>query len=96
MTRLTLKRFSGFLKVTFDRSRNYFATLQTIMILYLFLDKTGFKMWYLLIIPFGILVMYLDARYIIGAERDYIWTRNGRVKRMLEDIEEIKDTLKKR
>ncbi len=80
----------GRVKVVFDRTRQYAQSLNTLMILYLFIDKTGWYWWYLSIIPVIFLLIYYDTKKVIAEERDYIWTRPGKLNDLINNVEDIK------
>ena len=83
----------GKYKVLFDRAKSYAGAFNTLMIGYLFFKETGFQWWYLLIIIIFGFWLYIDQKYILGKERDYIWTRNGKVNDMLDNIKYIREKI---
>ena len=80
----------GKYKVLFDRQRGYMQLINSCILIYLLLDKTGFQIYYLLVLPVIAFLIYYDNKKIIAEERDYVWTRPGKLNDMLNDIKEIK------
>lgn len=80
----------GKYKVIFDRARSYAQSINVFILVYLLIDKTGWLWWYSLIIIVGLIIVYFDNKHVIGQERDYIWTRPGELKNMIENIKYIK------
>jgi hypothetical protein len=61
----------GTMKIWFRRTRENVSVFQTFAILYLFIDKTGWRWWYpILLIPFGIFTFF-DLKRGQGQETDY-------------------------
>jgi len=83
----------GKYKVIFDRLRGYFQTINSVILIYLLINETGFKVYYLLTIPVMLLLAYYDNKKIIAQERDYIWTRPGELKDLIDNVKLIKKTL---
>jgi hypothetical protein len=73
----------GKLKALLDRQRNYLSVINFLMIGYLFFEKAGFHWWYLVIIPFWLLFVYLDARFIWPRELDYTHRKSPVMKELL-------------
>jgi hypothetical protein len=74
----------GKFKAIMDRQRNYLAFINFLMIGYLFLQKTGFHWWYLLIIPAWIVFSYLDIRFIWPQELDYSHRKSPVMRELLK------------
>ena len=74
------------LKVIGDRQRGYLSWIQFFMICYLFLAKSGFKLYYLLIIPILFLWAWFDKRYIIREELDYLQRKSRILSEMREAL----------
>jgi len=72
------------LKVIIDRQRSYIVYINFSMIVYLFLEKIGYSLWYLLSIPFFILWTYVDMRYIWPRELLRISKKNPLTQKMLD------------
>ena len=93
----------GKFKVRFDRMRSYG---QLIMMIYLtvvntivLIASTGLRWWYSLFI--GVIVLFIiflkkiiafDEK-VLAEERDYIWTRPGKLNDLINNVEEIKKKL---
>jgi hypothetical protein len=52
------------------------------MIAYLFLDKTGWYWWYLLLLPLWIVWAWFDITRLYGKELDYIYQKS----KVMKDI----------
>jgi hypothetical protein len=74
----------GKLKAIFDRQRSYLTSLNFVMISFLFLKDAGWNWWYLLIIPFWIVFAYIDVRYILPKEIDYLHRKSPVLKELLK------------
>ena len=76
----------GKIKFIIDRQRNYFYYINTLMIIYLFLDRAGWSWWYLFIIPVFAVSVYVVTKYIISKEFEYMWSKNPIVKEIREKV----------
>lgn len=70
------------IKVISDRQRNYLSYINFLMIAYLFLDKTGWYWWYLLLLPLWIVWAWFDITRLYGKELDYIYQKS----KVMKDI----------
>ena len=84
-------RDAGALKVIFDRTRGYAQILTQMMLFYLFLKEAGWHWWYLGIVVVFTLWMIYDIKNLVGKERDFIWTRSGVMKDMVDNVKYIKE-----
>ena len=75
----------GKIKAMMDRQRQYISMLNFLMLAYLFFKEVGFQWWYLLVIPVWLIFVYIDLRYIMPSEYNYVWGKNPAYKRLLED-----------
>ena len=73
----------GKLKAIFDRQKSYLASLNFLMISYLFFKEAGWNWWYLLIIPFWIVFIYVDVRCILPKEMDYLHRKSPVLRELL-------------
>lgn len=71
---------TGRLSFWFDRFRARLNILNFFMIGYLFLERSGWHWWYLVIIITGIVFMYFDIKYILPKEREYAFTRSKTIR----------------
>ncbi len=72
----------GKFKVIIDRQRSYLGMANFFMLSYLFYREIGFEWYYLLVIPFSIIFMWFDVRYIMPKEYEYVWSKNPIVKEL--------------
>ena len=54
------------------------------MIGYLFIDRIGFKLWYLILIPVLAVWSYIDIRYILPNEINYLHRKSALLRALLE------------
>jgi hypothetical protein len=73
----------GKLKALFDRQRGYLTVVNFLMISWMFFKDFHFKWYYLLILPLWIVFVYVDARYIIPSEQDYLHRKSPVFKELL-------------
>lgn len=85
----------GKYKVLFDRARGYVQLINSAILVYLLLNETGLHWYYFLVVPLLAFLVYYDNKKIIGQERDYVWSRSGRLKDMVDNIEIIKNHVEK-
>lgn len=74
----------GKIKAIFDRQRSYLTSVNFLMISYLFFKDTGWSWWYLLVIPFWLVFVYVDTRYILPKEIDYLHRKSPVLKELLK------------
>jgi hypothetical protein len=84
MTRDGILKLLVRFKVLIDRQRNYVAILNFIMLLYLFIDKIGFHWWFLLAIPLLIVWSFIDMKYILPRETNYLHSKSDFLRRLLK------------
>lgn len=84
----------GAFKVVFDRARSYAQLPTQAMVFYLFLESTGWHWWYLMIVPLFVAWLIYDTKRVIGKERDFIWTRPGELKDLIQNVKDIKAIIK--
>lgn len=86
----------GRLSSWYRRIRERYGNLQTIMIITLFLNTTGWHWWYpLVVLGFSLFVIY-DIKYILPAEAEYDNRRSKSFKELVETVKRIEkkvDTL---
>ena len=58
------------------------------MIAYLFFSDVGWSWWYLLIIPVGIVWVYIDLKYIMPKEFDYLNRKNPFMVKLMKNTEQ--------
>jgi len=66
----------GKLKAIFDREFGYISKLNFLMIVYIFVKEAGIHWWYILLIPLFLLWIYIDLKYIMPKEFDYLSRKN--------------------
>jgi len=71
------------LKVIVDRQKNYLSILNFIMIGYLFIEKTGFKLWYLILIPILLIWGYIDIKYLLPEEITYLHNKSALLRNLI-------------
>lgn len=74
----------GKFKAIFDRQRGYISSVNLIMISYLFFDNVGWEWYYLLIMPIWLIFVYLDARFIMPKEFEYLHRKSPVIKELLK------------
>jgi hypothetical protein len=85
----------GTMKIWFRRTRENVSVFQTFAILYLFIDKTGWRWWYpILLIPFGIFTFF-DLKRGQGQETDYGFRQSKEWRTLLLDLTRIRDKVEK-
>jgi len=72
----------GKIKFIIERQRGYSGWINSVILFYLLINKTGLQWWYFLIIPFWLFWAWVDDRYIYPAERTYSDTKS----KVLKDI----------
>lgn len=74
----------GKIKAIIDRQRGYLGIFNFAMVGFLFFDRVGWEWYYLLLIPIWFLFAYLDVRYIIPREFDYLHRKSPVFKELLK------------
>ena len=77
----------GRLKAIADREINYISRFNFVMVAYLFFKEVGFYWWYLLIIPFILVWIYIDIKYIMPSELDYLFRKNPFMSKIMKNTE---------
>lgn len=77
----------GIVKAIFDREMTYAARFNFFMIAYLFFKDIGFHWWYLLVIPAAIVWVYIDLRFIMPKEMDYISKKNPMMRQLIKNTQ---------
>jgi len=62
----------GKLKAIIDRELSYVSKFNFVMIGYLFFKDVGFHWWYLFIIPLFLIWVFIDLKYIMPKELNYL------------------------
>jgi len=77
----------GKFKAIADRELGYVSKLNFVMIAYLFIKDVGFYWWYLLIIPIFIVWVWIDLKYIMPKEFDYLHNKSPLLSKLLKNTE---------
>lgn len=77
----------GMLKALMDRQRNYFAWINSVILVYLFIQSAGFYWWYLFIVPAALVLLIIDAKYILPSEVSYVHGKSSVFKTLLRKME---------
>ena len=89
-------RNAGDYKRLFERTKGYIASLNFVMLGYLFVDRSGWSWWYLLLIPILITLAYVDATYIHPKELQSGMNKNPDWVELKETIKRIESKLTRR
>lgn len=73
----------GKIKAIVDRELTYISKLNFVMISYIFFKDVGWNWWYLSIIPVYIIWIYIDLKYIMPQEFDYLHNKSPFMKKLL-------------
>lgn len=73
----------GKAKAIFDRQRNYFSTFNFVMIAVLFFKETKWSWYYLLAIPAWMVWTFIDTKYIMPKEFEYLHRKSPVMKELL-------------
>ena len=73
----------GKIKVAVDRQRGYLGLFQFVMVGYLFFERVGWRWEYAIIIPFWVAFTYIDARYILPKEIEYVHRKSSVLQELL-------------
>lgn len=74
----------GKIKAIADRELSYVSKLNFVMICYLFIEKTGWRWYYLLAIPLFIIWAYIDIKYIMPKEYGYIHSKSPFLQKLMK------------
>jgi len=77
----------GKLKAIADRELGYIGRLNFVMIAYLFIKDVGFHWWYLLVIPVFLIWIWIDLKYIMPKEFDYLHNKSPLFTKLLKNTE---------
>jgi len=78
----------GKLKAIFDREFQYVSKINPVLIGYLFIKEVGWNPWYLLLIPVFLVWVYIDLKYIMPKEFDYLHRKSPVMQKLLKNIHE--------
>jgi len=71
------------------------STFQLFMVSYLFIDKTGWHWWFLLIVPLGIVFFKYYLKYVYPKNVDYVQNRSETMRKLFKEVSEIHEIVKK-
>lgn len=74
----------GKYKALIDRQRGYLSFVNFLILVYLFVEKTGFHWWFVLLLPALLIFAYIDAHYIMPKEFDYLHRKSPVMKELLK------------
>lgn len=74
----------GKLKALIDRQRGYLAIINFIMITSMFIERIGWRWYYLLLLPMWGIFAYFDTKYIMPKEFDYLHRKSPVMKELLK------------
>lgn len=77
----------GKIKAIIDRELSYISKFNFVMIAYLFFKEVGFNWWYLLAIPIFLIWIYIDLKYIMPQEYEYIHNKSPYLKKLMKQTE---------
>jgi len=72
----------GKLKAIIDRELSYVSKFNFVMIGYLFFKEVEFHLWYLSVIPVYLIWVYIDLKYIMPQEYNYIHSKSPFLKKL--------------
>ena len=81
-----MKITPGKIKALFDREMGYLSKLNFVMIAFLFIKDVGFHWWYLLGIPLFLVWVWIDVKYIMPDEYNYIHRKSPVLNKILNNI----------
>jgi len=73
----------GQVKVLFDRAKAYAGMTSSLMVVYLFIDRIGWSWWFLLAVPLGCGLLYIDLRFVIPSELNYLHRKSPVLRELL-------------
>ena len=76
----------GKAKAIFDREFQYVSKINPILIGYLFIKEVGWHWWFFLFIPAFLIWIYIDLKYIMPKEFDYLHKKSPVFKKLLNNI----------
>jgi hypothetical protein len=77
----------GRLKVIMDRELTYVSRFNFFMVAYLFFEKVGWNWWYLLLVPPFLLWIYIDLKYVMPKEGEYLARKNPFFTKLMKNTE---------
>jgi hypothetical protein len=78
--------FYGMVRTVYDRTKGLAQLPTYYMVFKLYIVNQAFDKWDLVFVLLFILVTVFDTKRGISAQRDYIWTRPGKAKNMMDNI----------
>jgi hypothetical protein len=86
----------GAARTIYDRSKGLVQLPTYYMIFKLYIVNNAFDYWDLIFVAFFVIVTIFDTKKGIGAQRDYLWTRPGKAKDMMDDITWIRKKMEEK
>lgn len=80
----------GKLKALMDRQRGYLSWINFVMICYLFFEKVGFHWYYYLFGVVWIVIFFIDIRYIMPQEFNYLHRKSPVMREILRNTDKKK------
>ena len=77
----------GKFKAIIDRELGYIGRLNFVMIAYLFIKDVGWHWWYLWSIPVFIVWVWIDLKYIMPDEFNYLHNKSPLFAKLLKQTE---------
>jgi len=77
----------GIIKIWVDRLSWHVSKAQLFMIAYLFFQTASLTWWYLLIVPYFIIAVYIERKYVMPQEWSYGVRKNPEMVRLIEMVE---------
>ena len=74
----------GKIKALIDRELSYLSKLNFVMIGFLFVKEVGWHWWYLSLIPLFLIWVWIDVKYILPSELDYLHRKSPVMKELLK------------
>lgn len=85
--------WAGLGKIAFDRFKNYVTGIQFYMILNFYLRDEGWKWWYLLLIPAGIVIIFFEIFYLYRGEQQAAFDVHPYMPKIRDGVERIEKQL---
>jgi MFS family permease len=73
----------GQIKVIIDRAKSYAGLGSFAMVTYLFIDRVGWHWWFWFIIPAGLALLWIDLRFILPSEINYLHRKSPVLRELL-------------
>lgn len=74
----------GKIKALIDRELSYVSKINFLMIAYIFFKDVGWNWWYILIIPLFLIWVFIDVKYVMPKEFDYIHGKSPFMRKLME------------